>query len=79
MMMRMTLIIGTNKALCACTDTFLSQLTFTPGDDYGGADLDDDDDEEDNVDDDVDVGVNTYNGDDNELLAAVLFLTVFSG
>ena len=58
-MIMMTLIIAINKALCACFDKFLSLLTFTPGNDDGGVDLDDDDGggEDDEVDGDGEVGV----------------------
>ena len=50
--------IGTNKALCGHIDNFLSLLTFPPGDDDRGVDLNDDDDGgDDDVDDAGDVGV----------------------
>ena len=52
--------IGTNKALCARIDNFLSSLTFPPDDDDDDGDLDlndDDDGGDDDVDDDGDVGV----------------------
>ena len=58
MMTMLTLIIGTNKALCGSIDNFLSLLTFPPSDDDRGVDLDNDDGgKDDNVDDAGDVGV----------------------